>query len=56
LCGIPRSCGVGDEAGAKKKQEDREAPEDGEKIEAVASAGVGDSFLVFLGREVVDGG
>jgi hypothetical protein len=46
----------GDEAGAEKKQDDREVPQDGEKIEAVSGARVGDGFLVFFGREVVGGG
>jgi hypothetical protein len=46
----------GDKTEAKKKQDDREVPEDGEKIEAVAGVGVGYGFLVFLGREVVGGG
>jgi hypothetical protein len=54
--GFREAAELGDEAGAKKEQEDREAPEDGEKIEAVAGARVGDGFLVFLGREVVGGG
>jgi hypothetical protein len=53
--GFREAAELGDEAGAKKKQEDREAPEDGEKIEAVAGAGVGDGFLVFLGRKVISG-
>jgi hypothetical protein len=47
---------LGDEAGAEEKQDDGEVPEHGEKIEAVAGAGVGDGFLVFLRREVVGGG
>ena len=46
----------GNEAGAKKKEDDREVPEDKEKVEAVAGARVGNGFLVFLGREVVGGG
>src|SRR5258705_11870536 len=54
--GFREAAELGDEAGAKKKQEDGEAPEDREKIEAVAGAGVGDGFLVFLGRGGVGGG
>jgi hypothetical protein len=46
----------GEETRAEKAEEDRKIPEDGKKIEAVAGAGVGDSLLVFLGREVVSGG
>ena len=45
-----------EEAEAKKNEDDREVPEDGKKIEAVAGARVGDGLLVFFGREMVVGG
>ena len=45
----------GEETGAEEEKDDREIPEDGEEIEAVAGAGVGDGLLVFFGREVVGG-
>lgn len=46
----------GKETGVEKEEEDREIPEDGKKIEAVAGAGIRDGLLVFLWREVVGGG
>jgi len=54
--GLREVAEFGDEARAKKKEDDREVPEDGEKIETVAGARVGYGFLVFLGREVIGGG
>lgn len=45
----------GKETGVEKEEEDREIPEDGKKIEAVAGAGIRDGLLVFLWREVIGG-
>ena len=54
--GFRKAAELGDETGAKKKQDDGEVPEDRKKIEAVAGARVGNGFLIFFGREVVGGG